>query len=136
MDRLYKYRGTVSQFGFDSKGCGTADLILGDINDWDKPPVRVTAHGTLATYIHEIEMTDAEERYISSDWYYDRNLFLYRIEVPSSNEFIPAKVITSADFLADELAIFGPQEYIETDSPEPMDSEQALAWCEYRIKHR
>lgn len=135
MTQLFKYRGTVSQFSFDSKGCGTADLTLGDISDWDKPPIRVTAHGALAKYIYEIEMTDAEERYINSYWYYDRNLFLYRIEVPSSNEFIPAKVITQADFLSDELAVFGPQDYIETDSPEPMDREQSAAWCEYRINH-
>ncbi len=135
MGQLYKYRGTVAQISFNSKGCGTADLILGDISDWDKPPVRVTAHGALAKYIYEIGMTDAEERYIASDWYYDRNLFLYRIEVPSSNELIPAKVITSADFLSGELAVFGPQEYIETSEPEPMDSEQVKAWYEYRWSH-
>ena len=135
MSRLFKYRGTVSQFSFDSKGCETADLILGDISDWEKAPVRITAHGALAKYIYEIEMTDAEERYINSDWYYDSNLFLYRIEVPSSHEYIPAKVITQTDFLSGELAVFGPQEYIETDTPEPMEQEQRIAWSEYRIKH-
>ncbi|MPM07933.1 hypothetical protein SDC9_54244 [bioreactor metagenome] len=135
MTQLFKYSGTVSQFGFDGKGSGTADLILDDISDWDKPPVRIAAHGALARYISDIEGTDAEERYINSDWYYDRNLFLYRIEVPSSNEFLPAKVITQADFLSDELAIFGPQEYIETSKPEPMSAEQSAAWGEYRIKY-
>ncbi|MEA4896543.1 MAG: hypothetical protein VB064_14970 [Oscillospiraceae bacterium] len=69
-----------------------------------------------------------------SDWYFDRNLFLYRIEVPSSNERIPAKVITQADFISDELVIFGPQDYIETDSPEPMSTEQSYASCEYRYR--
>lgn len=128
MERLFKYHGTVSSIGFSSKGCGTADLILGDITDRDKPPVRVEAHGGLAKYINEIEMTDAEERYIRSDWYYDSNLFLYRIEVPTSKERIPAKVITQTDFLSGELAIFGPQDYIETDSPEPMTREQYSAW--------
>lgn len=86
MEQLFKYHGTVSSIGFSSKGCGAADLILSDITDRDKPPVRVDAHGALARYINEIEMTDAEERYIRSDWYYDSNLFLYRIEVPGSKE--------------------------------------------------
>jgi hypothetical protein len=108
MERLFKYYGTVSSISFSSKGCGAADLILDDITDRDKPPVRVEAHGALAKYINEIEMTDAEERYIRSDWYYDSNLFLYRIEVPSSKERIPAKVITQTDFLSGKLAIFGP----------------------------
>lgn len=134
MAQLYKYRGLVSQFSFDRKGCGTADIILGDISDRDKAPVRVEAHGALAKYIYEIEMTDAKERYIDSDWYYDSNLFLHRIEVPSNNEFLPAKVITSADFLSDELVVFGPQDYIETDSPKPMDTEQGAAWAEFRFK--
>lgn len=135
MERLFKYHGTVSSISFSSKGCGAADLILGDITDRDKPPVRVEAHGALAKYINEIEMTDVEERYIRSDWYYDSNLFLYRIEVPSGDQHIPAKVITQADFLSDELAIFGPQEYIETDEPEAMSPEQLAAWCEYRFNH-
>ena len=123
MEHLFKYRGAVSSIGFSSKGCGAADLILGDTTDWNKPPVRVEAHGALAKYINEIEMTDAEERYIRSDWYYDSNLFLHRIEVPSSNDRIPAKVITQVDFLSGELVIFGPKDYIETDSPEPMTQE-------------
>jgi hypothetical protein len=133
MKQLYKYRGTVSSIGFDSKGCGTADIILGDLSDWDKPPVRVTAHGALAKYVYEIGMTDAEERYISSDWYYDRNLFLHRVEVPSNNGRAPAKIIMNAKFLSDELAVFGPKEYIETDSPVPMDDEQCSAWYEFRL---
>lgn len=135
MQQLFKYHGTVSQLTYDSKGCGTADIILGDISDWEKAPTRISAHGALAKYIYEIEMTDAEERYINSDWYFDSNLYLYRIEVPSSNNRIPAKVITSADFLSDELVVFGPHAYIETESPEPMDREQITAWCEFRINY-
>lgn len=97
--------------------------------------MRVEAHGALAKYISEIEMTDAEERYIRSDWYYDNNLFLYRIEVSSSKERIPAKVITQTDFLSGELTTFGPQDYIETDSPEPMTREQYSAWLNWKINH-
>jgi len=90
MEQLYKYRGTASCIGFSSKGCGAADLVLGNITDWDKTRIRLAAHGALAKYINNIEGTDAEEQYINSDWYYDRNLFLHRIEIPSSNERIPA----------------------------------------------
>jgi len=135
VEHLFKYHGTVSSIGFSSKGCSAADLILGDITDWDMPPVRVEAHGALAKYINEIEMTDAEERYIQSDWYYDSNLFLYRIEVPSSHGHSPAKVITQADFLSSELVIFGPKDYIETDSPEPMTREQYNAWIDWKVNH-
>lgn len=134
MERLFKYQGTVSSISFSSKGCGAADLILGDITDRDNPPVRVEAHGALVKYINEIEMTDVEERYIQSDWYYDSNLFLYRIEVPSSNDRTPAKVITQEDFFSDKLIIFGPQNYIETDLPEPMEHEQYVAWCQHRLR--
>lgn len=135
MERIYKYHGTVFSFSFKENGYkAMADIVLGDISDREKSPVRLTAHGALANYINDIEMTDFEERYIQSDWYYDSNLFLERIEVPSSGH-IPAKVITRADFLSDELVRFGPQDYIETDSPEPMDNEQHAAWLRYRSEH-
>jgi hypothetical protein len=136
MKKLYKYQGTVGEIGFRDNGCkANVNLVLDDNRDWDKAPIRIEAFGGLAKYINEIEMTDAEERYIKADWYYDRNLYLYRIEIPSSNQYIPAKVITQTDWLSDELVIFGPQDYIETDSPEPMDQKQCAAWCEYRISH-
>ncbi|MCM1564943.1 MAG: hypothetical protein NC238_03105 [Dehalobacter sp.] len=135
MSQLYKYHGTVSSIEFKDNGYkASADIILGDISDWDKAPTRIQAFGGLAKYISEIGGTDAEERYIKSDWFYDRNLYLHRIEIPTSDGCI-AKVITQADFLSDELAVFGPQDYIETDSPEPMDSEQLAAWGKYRYNH-
>lgn len=135
MSQLYKYHGTVSSIGFVDNGYkAKADIVLGDISDWDKAPTRIQAFGGLAKYISEIGGTDAEERYIKSDWYYDRNLYLHRIEITTSDGHI-AKVITQADFLSDELAVFGPQDYIETDSPKPMDNEQLAAWGEYRYNH-
>lgn len=135
MERIYKYHGTVFSFSFKHNGYkAMADIILGDISDKEKPPVCLTTHGALAGYINDIEMTDAEERYIQSDWYYDSNLFLDRIEVPSGGH-IPAKVITQAEFLSDDLAIFGLQDYIETDSPEPMDNEQYNARLRHRAEH-
>jgi len=79
------YHGTVFSFSFENNGYKTmADIVLGDISGREKPPVRLTAHGALASYINNIEMTDAEEWYILSDWYYDSNLFLHRIESPAA----------------------------------------------------
>lgn len=135
MNKLYIYQGTVSSFRYDSKGCGMADLILGDISDLDKPPVRIAAHGALAEYINDINGTDAEERYMKADWYYSRNLYLHHIEIPSLNEYMPAKIITQADFVSQELVIFGPQEYIETREPKCMDDDQYSEWCRYRADH-
>lgn len=135
MKQLYKYQGTVSSFSFKDNGYkASADIVLGDINDSDKAPTRIEAFGGLAKYINDIEWTDVEERYINANWYYDSNLYLHRIEIPTKDGRI-AKIITQADFLSDELVIFGPQEYIDTDSPEPMDSEQSAAWYEFRFNH-
>lgn len=133
MERLYKYHGTISSLTF--KGGKATEIILYDINDENKSPTRLEVFGGLAKYIYDIEMTDTEERYLKADYYFDSNLFLHRIEIPSSNGYMQAKVITQADFLSNELIIFGPQDYIETDSPEPMDNKQSIAWCEFRIKH-
>ena len=133
MERLYKYQGKISSLTF-REGKAT-EIILYDLNDESKAPTRLEVFGGLAKYIYDIEMTDAEERYLKADYYFDSNLFLHRIEIPSSNGYIPAKVITQADFLSNELAVFGPQDYIETDSPEPMDNEQSIAWCKFRINH-
>lgn len=135
MNKLYKYSGTVSSYSYDPKGCGSVDLILGDANDYDKPPIRLTVYGPMAQYIRDIESTDAEERYMTADWYYDRNLFLRCIEIPSTNDHIPAKIITQDDLLRDkELKVFGPREYIEDSNPDPMTMEQLLAWNAYRMK--
>lgn len=135
MAQLYAYQGTVSCFSFTDNGHkARADIVLGDTHDWEKAPTRIEAFGGLAKYLNAIEGTDAEERYFKADWYYDRNLYLHRIEIPMPDGRI-AKVITQADFLSDELVVFGPHDYIETDSPEPMDREQSAAWYEYRLRN-
>ena len=130
--QLYKYQGTVSSFRFIDNGYKAhMDIVLGDISDWEKAPTRIEAFGGIANYINAIECTDAEERYLKADWFYDRNLYLHRIEIPCANGAL-AKIITSDDWLADEVRIFGPKEYIETCEPESMGSEQRMAWCEFR----
>lgn len=105
------------------------------MNSDDKAPTRLSVSGSLARYIYEIEWTDVEERYIPSDWYFDRNLYLVRIEVPSSNSIIPAKIIAQGLPWSKDAAIFGPQDYIKDQKPEPMSEKELAAWHEWKYLH-
>lgn len=136
MVKLFKYEGTISGFSYVKRegGIANVDMILVDINDFDKAPTRIEAFGAIAEYINKIEGTDAEERYIKSNWFYDSNLYLYYIEVPSESGR-PAKIITSDDFLGDNLKIFGPEEYIEESNPDPMSMEAVHEWNEWKWNH-
>lgn len=133
MRNLYCYEGTVSEMSREGR-----DIKLWDSRDIEnKAPVRLEAFGGLAKYINDIEWTDAEERYIASKYYYDSNLFLKRIEVPSTDGRIPAKIIAVKDvFASKEVTIFGPKDYIETDRPEPMSWEEYHAWLEWKVEHQ
>jgi len=134
MRNLYKYTGTISSFTFRRTIPNqylNVDMILSGLLHDEKAPVRLEAHGGLAEYINNIEHTDAEERYITCDWYYDSLLWLYRIEVPSSNPNIPAKIITQFFPLDLETVIFGPTDYIKTTEPAPMENEQFSSWCDF-----
>ena len=97
-------------------------------------PIRISAAGGLADYINAIEWTDAEERYLASDWYFDHLLYLHRIEVPSTEPGKPAKIIAQHEAIDREASIFGPAEYIETDKPEPMSREQQSAWYAFNAE--
>ncbi len=134
MKRLFKYTGTISGFSYrqyNPNALPFADLVLYDMYDDNKAPVRIEAIGGLADYIKDIEGTDAEERYITSDWYYDNLLYLHRIEIPSKVPGQPAKIIAQHDPIEPDVAIFGPSDYIEVRKPEPMSAEQRHAWCLY-----
>lgn len=135
MGNIYKYHGTISGISYDRKGCGCVDMILHDMEDKEKAPTRITAYGAMAKYISEIESTDAEERYILADWYYDSNLFLHRIEIPSKNGGTPAKVITQNEIWGLELEVFGPKEYIEVAEPESMESSERDRMAAYKFDH-
>ena len=132
----YKYRGTVTQSEY-SRGA-LEFIVLADICDEEKPPVLLEVCGPIAEYISNIQGTDAEERYIASDFYYDRNLMLCRIEVPSNDEHVPAKIIAQNRPWMNpfELSVFGPQDYIQTSDPNPMDREQLYAWRDWHWKNR
>ena len=135
MNKLYKYTGSVSSYSYIKRtpdSLSGADLILKDLYDDDKAPIRIEAFGGLADYIDAIECTDAEERYLSANWYYDSNLFLLRIEIPSIEPGNPAKIIAQHDALDRYAFIFGPVDYIETSRPEPMNDEQCSAWYKFK----
>ena len=135
MNKLYKYTGSVSSLSYHKitpDSFPLVDLFLYDMNDDDKAPVRIEAAGGLADYINAIECTDAEERYLTANWYYDSNLHLFRIEIPSTEPGKPAKIIAQHDALGRTASIFGPADYIETSKPEPMTSEQRSAWYEFK----
>ena len=126
MSRLYRYHGSISEMMAQSQTA--REITLYDSGDDSKAPTRLNVYGDLAKYIYELEMTDAEERYLNADYYYDRILTLVRIEIPSVNPHIPAKVITRQELLETGIVIFGSQEHITTQEPEPMSKEQYAAW--------
>ena len=91
--KLYKYSGTIEELAVERGRISYIKLF--DVTDFDKAPTRLEVFGALGKYIEAIELTDAEERYIKSDWYFDSNLYLRRIEVPGVGDW-PAKIITQS----------------------------------------
>ena len=77
--KLYKYSGTIEELAVERGRISYIKLF--DVTDFDKAPTRLEVFGALGKYIEAIEGTDAEERYIKSDWYFDSNLYLRRIEI-------------------------------------------------------
>lgn len=133
--KLYKYTGTISEISFRNRTA--CDIKLYDMNDRDKAPTRLEVFGALGKYILDIEGTDAEERYILNDFYFDDNLYLWRIEVPGSEVWRPAKIITQSPDNIEQLEIFGQQNYIKTSKPESMSREEfcrLVAWERQNMK--
>lgn len=124
MGQLFEYVGTI---GVSSDGC--RDIILDDVRDWNKAPIRLTVTcPSMAKYLEERGWTDAEERYINAVWYFDRNLFLRRMEIPSTDGLIPAKAFFIDDRTLN-MYMFGPDEYIDEVNPAPMSQ---YDWRQYR----
>lgn len=130
-DKLYKYHGTIARFSTRGR---TMDIVLWNSNDLEKAPVRLEAHGALAEYLWNRDMTDVEEKYIDADWYYDSNLFLRHVEIPGSDRF-PAKIITQLDCTAKEIVVFGDKEYIDTLKPRSMSREEHHSWCAWHANN-
>ena len=77
--KLYKYSGTIEELAVERGRISYIKLF--DVTDFDKAPTRLEVFGALGKYIEAIEGTDAEERYIKSDWYFDSNLYLSLIHI-------------------------------------------------------
>lgn len=120
--KLYKYSGTIEELAVERGRISYIKLF--DVTDFDKAPTRLEVFGALGKYIEAIEGTDAEERYIKSDWYFDSNLYLRRIEIPGGEVGRPAKIITQSPDNIDQLEIFGQQDYIQTSKPESMSCKE------------
>ena len=99
--KLYKYSGTIEELAVERGRISYIKLF--DVTDFDKAPTRLEVFGALGKYIEAIEGTDAEERYIKSDWYFDSNLYLRRIEIPGGEVGRPAKIITQSPDNIDQL---------------------------------
>ena len=129
---LYNYTGTLSEIGNRD-----TEIVLGDIMDWSKPPVKITANKSMHKYLLDRSWTDDEEKYLRSNWVYDRCLILNYIEIPSDRPGWPAKVIASADptRVSMDIVVFGPVERIKTSHPEPMSQEELERWCAFRERH-
>lgn len=135
LHKLYKYTGSVERFSHEKASetaLGHAGIVLYNCRNDDIAPVRIEAYGGLAEYVNKLEWTDAEGRYLESNWYYDGNLVLCCIEVPSTNPAVPAKIIAAKDWISREAVTFGPEEFINAMMPEPMSREQLTAWNLFR----
>ena len=133
MRDYYLYEGTIS---CSENSCRS--IILGDINDMDKPPVAIKVPcKELAAYLDARSWNDAEERYITQGWIYDRNLFLQAVILPSDKPGWPAKVIACAnpDRMFETAVIFGPEDLINDPHPAPMDRDAYTAWLAHRSEH-
>lgn len=138
--RYYKYTGNISGYSITKPGAVCiADLMLYNSNDDTIAPTRVQAFGKIAEYIHRLECTDDEERYLEWEFCFDGNLFLQYIIIPacdSSNR--PAKIITGSqvgDSCKSEFRIFGNPDHIITNHPQAMSHEEYSAWLNYKYDH-
>lgn len=127
--KLYKYSGTIEEFAFERGRISYIKLF--DVTDFDKAPTRLEVFGALGKYILDIEGTDAEERYIPNVFYFDDNLYLWRIEIPGGEVGRPAKIITQSPNNIDQLEIFGQQDYIQTSKPESMSCKEIYRWADW-----
>lgn len=129
---LYTYKGTLSEIS----NMGN-DIVLSDVWNDAQPPVRIRANTAMHDYLGSRSCTDEEEKYIKSNWVYDRCLLLQYIEIPSTRPGWPAKVIAIADptRVSIDLVIFGPGELVSTSKPEPMSREEFQRWQDFRSQH-
>lgn len=136
----YKYNGLISSYSIKKPlDVSIADIMLYNPSDYTIPPTRLQAYGELADYIHELECTDDEERYIEWEFYYDTILTLAYIVIPSHDvPSRPAKVLTGSctgDNCKSTFRIFGNPDHINTPKPKAMTCEEYSKWLDYKLEH-
>ena len=96
----YMYIGNASGHSTNPSEPNTLTVFLHDPDEAKKPPVMLTAHGTLAQYIHELSCTDHEEKYMRKRFHYNSFCVLQKVEVLDYKSFTHAvKTVTEgSDF--------------------------------------
>ena len=77
----YMYIGNVSGHSTNPSEPDTLTVFLHDPDEKKKAPVMLTAHGTLAQYIHELSCADHEEKYMRKRFHYNGFCVLQKVDV-------------------------------------------------------
>lgn len=120
----FKTTGFIS--GYDSNG-----YIY--IEDTNKRPVLLESNRIMMKYIDKISSSDKEEKYMTKDFIYSSHCYLEAIVIPSTDDRFPAKLIF-CDWQNQQLKIFGEQEIIDTEKPEPMTREEWYAAFDWMME--
>lgn len=139
MRDLYTVTGHILRIGYDLRR--QTEIIVGSVDDCrrENPPHLLKVSGPLATYLQRRDLTDAEERYIESVYYFDSHCELQMIEIPTSERVegwaipLPAKIIgvTKSDVYYRKLILFGPRRWIESPDPKPMPADEYRRFREW-----
>lgn len=145
MEKLYKYTGDVNSYSTEklSTGYTRMDMIVSDFYDDKKAPTRLQAYGELADYLDALFCSDAEEKYLQKDFWYDNLLTLLYVVIPaarrtySAYKNVPAKILASTPgFHTTKIVTFGPTEYIKDREPEQMSLDEFNLYLDWRLDNK
>ena len=134
-NELYTVTGCIMQISYSQSR--QTEIIVGQVCKPEVVPHLLTVHGPLAAYLQARDLTDAEERYIDSVYYFDSRCELQMIEIPARKREdgpdLPAKIVgvTKAERHYRKLILFGSRRWIETANPEPMSMNEYQQFCEW-----
>ena len=96
----YIHIGNVSGYSQAPSEPNTLTVFLYDSSDKKKPPAMLAAHGTLAQYIHELNCTDHEEKYMRKRFYFNGLCTLQKVEILDYNsaKHVVKTVVEGSDF--------------------------------------
>ena len=139
MRELYSVTGHIMQIGYDLRR--QTEIIVGNVEDCrpENPPHLLKVSGPLATYLQHRALTDVEERYIESVYYFDSSCELQMIEIPQTERTegwvdpLPVKIVgvTRSENYYRKLILFGPRRWIDTPDPSPMSVDEYRRFREW-----